>query len=109
MPEKISELKGLELLSISRSGLESLPEQLNSLTNLRVLKLENLKLMQKLPSVIFELENLEELYLTGTPLLEISASLKKLKKLKKVTVDGCAHEDTLIHWRKRLNTWGFNS
>jgi Leucine-rich repeat (LRR) protein len=96
------------VLSIHRSGLETLPESISALTNLNKISLCNLLMMNKLPEVIFNLSKLEELDLSGTLLLELPAKLRLLKNLKRINLSGCNDEKTLIHWKKRCESWGIN-
>jgi len=106
LPEAIKKLEKLEVLSIRRAGLETLPESISALTNLKKLTMSNLPLLNKLPDVIFELQNLEALDLSGSPLLELSAKLRQMKNLKSINISGCSDEITLGHWKKRCESWG---
>jgi Leucine-rich repeat (LRR) protein len=108
LPEEIIKFEKLEVLSIHRSGLETLPESIAALTNLNKISLCNLLMMNKLPEVIFNLSKLEELDLSGTLLLELPAKLRLLKNLKRINLSGCNDEKTLIHWKKRCESWGIN-
>jgi Leucine-rich repeat (LRR) protein len=106
LPEAIKKLEKLEVLSIRRAGLETLPESISALTNLKKLTLSNLCLLNKLPDVIFELQNLEALDLSGSPLLELPAKLRQMKNLKSINISGCSDDITLGHWKNRCKSWG---
>ena len=106
LPSEISKLENLEVLQIDRSGLETLPDSLASLTKLKKLSLRNQRLLNKLPEVVFKLENLEELDLSGTALLELPPKLRQMKNLKSINISGCSDEKALGHWVKRCEAWG---
>ena len=96
----------LETLKISRSGLETLPESISEMINLKNLYLNNLPLMNKLPDVIFQIESLAFLDLSGTVLLELPSKLRHLKNLRKIKLTGCSDKNTIEHWKKRCESWG---
>lgn len=60
----IAELKSLEILDISGSNIEELPEQIGQLTHLKLLDLTSCSRLKAIPhNVISSLAHLEELYL----------------------------------------------
>lgn len=103
---EVVKLHSLEKLHIERSGLETLPDFISNLSNLKALSLCNLLMMNKIPEVIFKLQNLEVLDLSGTPILELSAKIRLMKNLKYIKFSGCNDKDTLLHWKKRAKSWG---
>ncbi|KAK9024508.1 hypothetical protein V6N11_004667 [Hibiscus sabdariffa] len=62
----LGRLKALEILSLNRSGIIELPNEIGDLENLRLLDLSNCAILQRIPhNLIGRLSNLEEVYLHG--------------------------------------------
>ncbi|XP_044475283.1 disease resistance protein RPV1-like [Mangifera indica] len=87
---KVSSLKRLSLRNCS--SLESLPNSLCNLTSLRKLDLSgssNLKMVPEFPPEILEL------YLDGTAVKELSASIGKVSSLKRLSLRNCSSLESL--------------
>ncbi len=85
LPNEFTKLDKLEKLWLSHNSFEEFPQCITKLKNLKSLSISFDSL--EIPSMIGELENLEELILRlphHTYLLEIPDSYKQLKKLKKI-------------------------
>ncbi|KAK8647852.1 hypothetical protein V6N13_121576 [Hibiscus sabdariffa] len=62
----LGKLKALEILSLNRSGIIELPNEIGDLENLRLLDLSNCACLQRIPpNLLGRLSNLEEVYLHG--------------------------------------------
>lgn len=109
LPNSIAEASNLEKLTISRSGIENLPDKISNLKFLKTLELSDLKLLVEFPKVIFELESLETLNLKNSPINELPSSIRRLKNLKTIIIDGCASLEKVKHWKKRIESWGKKS
>ncbi|WP_045113214.1 leucine-rich repeat domain-containing protein [Microscilla marina] len=81
IPEKIQELIHLEILEITSSSIEIIPNELKYLEKLKTLNLGN-NLISKFPEPITGLNNLQELILTRNNLSKIPKSISKLKHLQ---------------------------
>ncbi|CAL5431151.1 unnamed protein product [Camellia sinensis] len=65
----IGKLLNLEILSIRRSDIEELPEEIGGLVNLKLLDLTSCKLKRIAPGVISALVQLQELYMAGCKII----------------------------------------
>jgi hypothetical protein len=70
----IGDAKNLELLDLSNNKINKIPPEIITLTKLRFLYLDNNDI-KSLPVELFQLPNLERLYLQGNPLTEKDISL----------------------------------
>jgi len=90
LPPDIGKLRNLEVLNIYGNRIDSVPREFGQLKNLR--KLLARKGFKSFPEVIGELENLEELEISGIfrtrgdKLPEFPLAVTKLRKLKKLDV-----------------------
>jgi hypothetical protein len=82
-PERLSEL----YLICDLEGISEIPEDIGSLSNLRILALYGNKI-SKLPASIGKLTQLEALYIDGNPILELPETINGLKNLKKLGISG---------------------
>lgn len=94
LPSEIAKLQKLRALSLSNNGLlEHIPEGVFQLSNLNRLYLEAVGL-RKIPPEIGNLTNLEFLDIHVNNLTFISDEIRKLTKLKKINVDGNALDNS---------------
>lgn len=82
IPESLTKLKNLKVLTLRLKFLTRLPASINRLKDLEILKVENTSL-DEIPDNLFELNNLKELHITNNNNLEkLSDQIMKLKKLE---------------------------
>lgn len=82
--------KKLVLLNLSSCiELDALPEELYKLKSLETLILSDCSKLERLDDAIGELESLTSLVADFTALREIPSSINQLKKLKKLSLNGC--------------------
>ncbi|KAG7543546.1 P-loop containing nucleoside triphosphate hydrolase [Arabidopsis thaliana x Arabidopsis arenosa] len=82
--------KKLVLLNLSSCiELDALPEELYQLKSLQTLVLSNCLKLERLDDALGELESLITLVADFTALREIPFSINKLKKLEKLSLNGC--------------------
>lgn len=86
----------VDVLILNGSQIQSLPDSISKLKNLKQLHLGYIQglgylqtnKLKKIPEVIFLLENLEVLNLEQNKILKIQPEIKKLKKLKTLSLSG---------------------
>lgn len=81
LPGAICTLPKLEVLKLERTSMEFFPEHLTSLKNLKELHLNNNELIYELPKTVYELEQLEYLYIYNSNFKKLSSSICKLENL----------------------------
>ncbi|GKT18979.1 type III secretion system effector XopAE [Acidovorax sp. SUPP2522] len=82
LPDAIGQLQGLQELSLTNTGLTSLPESLGQLGQLRHLKLATNQEMKRLPASLTSLPNLHTLQLPANSLKELPADLGRMQSLR---------------------------
>jgi Leucine-rich repeat (LRR) protein len=90
--EELLEITGLRLINIK---LKTLPKEIWNLTNLEVLYLNDNKLTT-LPKEIGNLVNLEKLYLHGNSLTKLPETILELNKLRKLSINKSLKSDPVI-------------
>ena len=88
IPAAVSLLSGVEVLDMSHNPIESYPEDLHKLKQLKELHLQNCKLTEFGPGLA-ELPSLEELDLSRNPIKTLPQDLSNLKHLKKLSLKKC--------------------
>lgn len=94
LPDAIGRLQGLQELSLTNTGLTSLPETLGELRQLRHLKLATNQEMESLPASLTALPNLHTLQLTGNSLKELPLDLGRMQSLRTLEL-GCGEYSSL--------------
>ena len=87
LPESIGELRELQSLNLSVTGISELPESIGELRGLRSLNLSDTRISE-LPESIGELRELQYLWLNGTGISELPESIGKLRKLQNLDLSG---------------------
>jgi len=82
LPPSIWNIKTLEWLNLSDTGITSLPERIGQLSALRELYLSGNKDLKGLPSSIWNIKTLEELDLRGTGITSIPEEIGKRSSLR---------------------------
>ncbi|KAL0442110.1 UNVERIFIED_CONTAM: Disease resistance protein [Sesamum radiatum] len=117
-------LAELQVFDCSGTGISTLPQGLEKLTNLRQLDLSSNHKLTVIPvGLVSSLSNLEDLYLRGNDQLkfigesgEIVAQLREIMSLKRLSSlniwlgrSACTLEttDSLLNWMKKLNRCDF--
>jgi Leucine-rich repeat (LRR) protein len=85
LPESISNLKCLEVLSINGGKISSLPETLYTLTKLKELTIDNNEL-SSLSDYISNLQNLSILSIMGNKIYSLPESIGKLVQLQNICI-----------------------
>lgn len=80
-PEELTKLKNLEIICLLKTGIESLPESLSAMTQLKQLRLSDFSLDGKLHAVC-ELKALTALALKNCSLISLPAALQQLSELE---------------------------
>lgn len=83
---KISQLNNLEELHILKSSLTTLPNEIKSLSELKVLNIAGGGKLNSIPTSIGELQNLEKIDFWRNNLSTLPNSIAKLKKLKSLNL-----------------------
>ncbi|XP_048132644.1 TMV resistance protein N-like [Rhodamnia argentea] len=93
--ESIAHHSKLQKLNLSGcSKLSHLSDVLES-KNLQLLNLDNCSGLQRFPDILDEIKGLRHLYLRGTSIEELPASVEKLVSLEKIDLNGCKKLATL--------------
>lgn len=82
LPDAFGRLQGLQELSLTNTGLTSLPESLGQLRQLRHLKLATNQEMKRLPASLTTLPDLHTLQLPANSLKELPADLGRMQSLR---------------------------
>lgn len=91
--KKIANIEGiqyfihLESLDLSDNQIDTIPETMNQLTQLKNLILKNNRSLKELPDSIGELPQLSHLDLAWSSLTKLPTSIGDLSKLKKLTIE----------------------
>ncbi|XP_048136636.1 disease resistance protein RPV1-like [Rhodamnia argentea] len=95
IPEEIGSLSCLRILDLSSTKISGLPNSIGKLKQLKVLRINNLVGITRLPSAIWLMEKLEELHASRCYFMRDCRSMKrmsdlrKLRKLRKLRVGEC--------------------
>lgn len=81
LPEIISKIKSLKVLSVTNTDIQEFADFLKHLVNLRYLNLIGTKI-NFIPTIIGKLKNITHLYLGGTNILTLPVELEALTKMK---------------------------
>lgn len=88
LPDAIGRLDALQKLTLMHTGLQSLPDTLGQLRQLRHLQVLGTPGLKKLPPSFTRLSNLQTLQLTFAPLDELPADLGRMQGLRNLTLAG---------------------
>ncbi len=88
LPDAIGRLDALQKLTLFHTGLQSLPESLGQLSQLRDLQVVGAPDLKRLPSSLTRLSNLENFQLTLIPLDELPADMGRMQGLRSLTLSG---------------------
>ncbi|WP_134980383.1 type III secretion system effector XopAE [Xanthomonas axonopodis] len=88
LPDAIGRLDALQKLTLMHTGLQSLPDTLGQLRQLRHLQVLGTPGLKKLPPSFTCLSNLQTLQLTFAPLDELPADLGRMQGLRNLTLAG---------------------
>lgn len=88
LPDAIGRLDALQKLTLVHTGLQSLPDNLGQLRQLRHLQVVGAHGLKKLPPSLTRLSNLETLQLALAPLDELPADLGRMQGLRSLTLAG---------------------
>jgi Leucine-rich repeat (LRR) protein len=91
LPESIQSLSNLKELNLTNNNLTSLPESIQSLSKLQSLFLANNKLIS-LPESIGGLYNLQELYVYNNKLTNLPESIKSFTKIKQLYLNESSYD-----------------
>ena len=83
IPEEVFSLSQLKVLDLSGNDIDFLPASINKLSTLRELFLTNNKL-KEIPVEITELSRLEDLHLTNNELESLPENIEKLRSLRRL-------------------------
>lgn len=100
IPETVFQHSQLQILLLSQNQLNTLPTQINKLTNLQTLDLSSNHNLNSLPDEIGALGSLESLFLGGNPLSNLPKEIGALKNLQRLNLSGTA----LSSLRKEIGT-----
>ncbi|XP_074560891.1 putative disease resistance RPP13-like protein 1 [Curcuma longa] len=81
LPDSLVKLFHLKYLGLDRTKIRKLPESIECLANLQILKLSDCKSLHELPKGITRLSNLRRLRMSNTPLTHVPKGVGKLKNL----------------------------
>lgn len=85
IPEEVFRMSNLQILNLSGNRIEDVPAEIRNLKNLQIIILSNNRI-RVLPDAFRELENLTHLYLGRNRLVEVSAWVGGLSKLRVLDV-----------------------
>ncbi|XP_024959640.1 TMV resistance protein N-like [Cynara cardunculus var. scolymus] len=89
-PKYLDRIECLEKLSLSFTDIKHLPDSICMLRHLKILRLEDCKLLEKLSEDLGQLECLEVLWLQGcTSLQGIPNNICNMKRLEYLNLNGC--------------------
>ncbi|ASK98615.1 leucine-rich repeat domain-containing protein [Xanthomonas campestris pv. merremiae] len=88
LPDAIGRLDALQKLTLFHTGLQSLPDSLGQLRQLRHLQVVGAPDLKQLPPSLTRLSNLRTLQLMMTPLDELPADLGRMQGLRNLTLGG---------------------
>jgi|GEM_PF-2790472 len=92
LPDAVGRLEALEDLSLIGTGLQSLPDNLRQLSQLRRLHVANSPNLHRLPPSLTRLANLNAMELIGVPLQELPADLGRMQSLRSLKLAGGHYE-----------------
>lgn len=92
LPDAIGRLEALQELLLINTGLQSLPDSLGQLRQLRHLQVAATPGLKRLPTSLTSLPNLETLQLTAIPLEELPSDLGRMQSLRSLTLGGGRYE-----------------
>jgi disease resistance protein RPS2 len=84
----------LRVLNLSKTNIQSLPDSIMQLGDLRALLLRDCWFLGELPS-LGELSKLEMLDLSGTQITELSQEMEKLSKLRRLDISHTGYLETI--------------
>lgn len=88
LPDAVGRLDALQKLALFHTGLQSLPDSLGQLRQLRHLRVVGAPDLKKLPPSLTRLSNLRTLQLIMTPLDELPADMWRMQGLRSLTLGG---------------------
>ncbi|MBB4725925.1 type III secretion system effector XopAE [Xanthomonas euvesicatoria] len=88
LPDAVGRLDALQKLALFHTGLQSLPDSLGQLRQLRHLQVVSAPDLKKLPPSLTRLSNLRTLQLIMTPLDELPADMGRMQGLRNLTLGG---------------------
>ncbi|WP_372375197.1 type III secretion system effector XopAE [Xanthomonas axonopodis pv. cajani] len=88
LPDAVGRLDALQKLALFHTGLQSLPDSLGQLRQLRHLQVVGAPDLKQLPPSLTRLSNLRTLQLMMTPLDELPANLGRMQGLRNLTLGG---------------------
>jgi hypothetical protein len=106
LPAEIKSLENLNTLNLSYNQLKSLPDWIGGLRRLRELDISGNNHLKSLPGSLGLLHDLEELDISGTSLGKIPKCIRRLKKLKALSLGGFDRE---IHYFFFFRCEGFTN
>jgi hypothetical protein len=96
IPDTITSMGKLKAINLSHNKLTALPKGIGSLPSLIILIINHNQLVQ-LPRELANLNDLVTLNVSHNPLKTIPAEISALKSLRKLTAEGCAFDNEIIH------------